>query len=75
MQLPFRRRMKVPHTVTIPISVLKKLETAARAAEQAQDALEDYLLSQNPRFLDRMRAARAGHRARRTRPLPSIKKP
>lgn len=56
----------MPQTVTIPISVLRKLQAAARAAEQAQDALEDFLLSQDKRFLDRMRAARASHRARRT---------
>ena len=65
----------MPRTVSIPVSVLKKLETAARAAEQAQDTLEDYLLSRNPRFLDGMRAARASHRARRTKPLAFIKKP
>jgi hypothetical protein len=65
----------MPDTVTIPVSVLKKLDAAARAAEEAQDALEDYLLSENPRFLDRMRAARASHRSRRTKPLAFIKNP
>jgi hypothetical protein len=74
-RLLFRRRMKMPDTVTIPVAVLKKLEAAARAAEEAQDALEDYLLSENPRFLDRMRAARASHRSRRTKPLAFIRKP
>jgi hypothetical protein len=62
-------------TVTIPVSVLKKLQTAAQAAVEAQNSLEDYLLSTNERFLARMRAARASHRARQTRPLPFVKKP
>ena len=62
-------------TVTIPVSVLKKLQTAARAAVEAQDSLEDYLLSTDKQFLARMRAARASHRARQTRPLSLIKKP
>jgi hypothetical protein len=62
-------------TVTIPVSVLKKLQTAAQAAVEAQNSLEDYLLSTNERFLARMRAARASHRARQTRPLPFVKQP
>lgn len=62
-------------TVTIPVFVLKKLQTAAKAAVEAQDSLEDYLLSTDKRFLTRMRAARASHRARQTRPLPFVKKP
>ena len=65
----------MPQTVTIPVSVLKKLQTAARAAVEAQDSLEDYLLSTDKRFLARMRAARASHRARQTRQLPFVKKP
>lgn len=63
------------HTVTIPVSVLKKLEMAARAAEEARDALEDYLFSQDSRFLQRMRDARASHRGRRAKPLRFTKKP
>ena len=62
-------------TVTIPVVVLKKHQTAAKAAVEAQDSLEDYLLSTDQRFLARMRAARASHRARQTRPLPFVKKP
>jgi hypothetical protein len=61
-------------TVAIPVSLLKKLRVAARVAEEAQDALEDFLLSRDPRFLERMRAARASHRARRTKPF-SLKSP
>ncbi len=56
-------------TVSVPVSLLRKLQSAARAAEDAQDALEDFLLSREPRFLERMRAARASHRAGRTKPL------
>jgi hypothetical protein len=62
-------------TVTIRVFMLKKLQTAAKAAVEAQDSLEDYLLSTDKRFLARMRAARASHRARQTRPLPFVKKP
>jgi hypothetical protein len=65
----------MPQTVTIPVSVLKKLQTATKAAVEAQDALEDYFLSIDEPFLNRMRAARTNHRARRTKPLAFIKKP
>ena len=60
-------------TVSIPVSLLRKLQSAARAAEEAQDAVEDYLLSRDRRFLRRMRAARASHRAGRTRSFPTIR--
>lgn len=60
-------------TVSIPVSVLRKLQTAARAAAEAHDALEDFLLANDPQFLRRMRAARASHRAGRTKPLTSGK--
>lgn len=58
-------------TVAVPVSVLRKLQSATRAAEEAQDALEDFLLGHDPRFLRRMRAARASHRAGRTKPFAS----
>jgi len=60
-------------TISIPVSVLRKVQSAARAAEEAQDALEDFLLAQDPRFLERMRAARASHRAHRTKPFTALK--
>jgi hypothetical protein len=65
----------MPPTVTIPESVFKKLQHAAKAAVEAHEALEDYLLSTDASFLSRMRAARANHRARRTKPLAFAKKP
>jgi len=58
-------------TVAVPVSVLRKLQSATRAAEEAQDALEDFLLARDPRFLRRMRAARVSHRAGRTKPFAS----
>jgi len=65
----------MPQTVTIPVSVLKKPQTAAKAAVEGQDSLADYPPSTDKRFLARMRAARASHRARQTRPLPFVRQP
>ncbi len=64
---------RMERTIPIPVSLLKKLQSAARAAEEAQDALEDFLLSRDHRFLARMRAARASHRAHRTKPFTALK--
>jgi hypothetical protein len=61
-------------TISIPVSVLRKVQSAARATEEAQDALEDFLLAQDPRFLQRMRAARASHRSHRTKPFTAQKR-
>jgi len=58
-------------TVAVPVSVLRKLRSATRAAAEAEDALEDFLLARDPRFLRKMRAARRSHRAGRTKPLAS----
>jgi hypothetical protein len=71
----YRKENAMPQTVTIPVSVLKKLQSATKAAVEAQDALEDYLLSVDEPFLTRMRTARASHRGRRTKPLAFLKKP
>jgi hypothetical protein len=63
------------HTVQVPASLIRKLQAAAHIAEDAQDTLEDFLLARDPRFIEKMRAARVSHRARRTKPLDSLKKP
>ncbi len=46
-------------SVEVPVSLLKRMARAAEAFSQFEDDLEDYLLSQDPKFLTRMREARA----------------
>jgi hypothetical protein len=60
-------------SVEVPVSLLKKMARAAEAFRQFEDDLEDYLLSKDPRFVARMREARAAHLAGRVRPLSDIK--
>jgi uncharacterized protein (UPF0297 family) len=60
-------------SVEVPLSLLKKMARAAEAFGQLEDDLEDYLLSRDPRFVARMREARAAHLAGRVRPLSDIK--
>lgn len=61
-------------TVTIPLSLLQKMSKAARAFEEFQDDLEDYLLAQDADFLARMRRAREHHLKGQTRPLDELKR-
>jgi hypothetical protein len=47
--------------ITIPLSLLHKMSDAARAFEEFQDDLEDYLISQDDSLITRIRQARAHH--------------
>jgi hypothetical protein len=60
-------------SVEVPVSLLKKMARAAEAFSQFEDDLEDYLLSQDPQFVARMREARAAHLAGRVRSLADLK--
>lgn len=50
-------------TVEIPMTLLKAMARATEAFGRLEDELEDYLLSQDPEFIAKMRAARASHLA------------
>jgi hypothetical protein len=59
-------------TVTLPISLVEKMLVAGESFARFGDELEDYLLSRDPRFIAKMRAARASHLAGKTRPLSEL---
>jgi hypothetical protein len=61
-------------SVSVPVSLLEKIVEAARALEDFEDELEDYLLSQDAAFVARMRQARAHHLAGQARPLDALKR-
>lgn len=58
----------------MPSSLLHRMSEVALGFEALQDELEDYLLSQDPAFLEQMRQARAHHREGETRPLEDLKR-
>jgi len=60
--------------ISIPVSLLEKMSEAARAFEEAQDELEDYLLAHDEDFLARMRQARARQLRGEARPLDDLKR-
>lgn len=61
-------------TVSVPLSLIGKISKAARAFEELEDEMEDFLLSKDPEFLDKMRSARKAHLSGKTRPLSHLKK-
>jgi len=61
-------------TVVVPSSLLHKMSEVALGLEAFHDELEDYLLSQDPAFLEQMRQARAHHLEGETRPLDDLKR-
>jgi hypothetical protein len=61
-------------SVSVPVSLLEKIVEAARALEDFEGELEDYLLSQDDAFVARLRQARAHHLEGEVRPLDALKR-
>lgn len=61
-------------TVQIPASLIEKILNVAGELEALQDDLEDYLLSQDEEFIEKMREARKQHVKGNTRPLEELKR-
>ncbi len=61
-------------TVTLPVSLVEKMLTASESFTQFSDELEDFLLARDPKFIAKMRAARADHLSGKTRPFEEIER-
>jgi hypothetical protein len=61
-------------TVEIPVSLFKKMSKAASAFDTFEDEMEDFVLSQSPEFIEKMRRARKDHLSGKTSSLKSLKK-
>lgn len=64
----------MPKTIDVPVSLIEKISKAAKAFEEFEDEMENFLLVKDPQFLKKMRRARKHHLAGKTRPLANIKK-
>jgi len=51
----------------MPASLIGKISKAAKAFEELEDELEDFLLSKDPEFLEKMCKAKKAHLAGKTR--------
>ena len=61
-------------TIEMPASLIGKISRAAKAFEELEDELENFLLSKDPKFLEKMHKAKNAHLAGKTRPLKNLKK-
>jgi len=61
-------------TVEVPVSLLDKISKAAKAFEELEDEMDDFFLSKDAVFLDKIRRARKSHTTGKTNPLASLKK-
>ncbi|MEW5766858.1 MAG: hypothetical protein AB1797_04425 [bacterium] len=59
----------MPQTVQIPVELLTKMTKSLHLFEELSEELEDYLLTQDPAFIAKMRRARANHLSGKVRPL------
>jgi len=73
---PIRESSSDPatETVAVPSSLLHRMSEVALGFEAFQDALEDYLLSQDPAFLEQMRHGPSASPGGETRPLDDLKR-
>jgi len=58
---------KYAQTIEMPASLIGKISKAAKAFEELEDELEDFLLSKDPEFLEKMCKAKKAHLAGKTR--------
>ena len=57
------------NTVTLPKKVVEKVIDASEAFLALHDELEDFLISQQPALIKKLRQARREHLAGKTRPF------
>lgn len=61
-------------TIEVPMSLIGKMSKATKAFEELEDELEDFFLSKDTGFLEKMRKARKAHLSEKTSPLSKLKK-
>ncbi len=60
-------------TISVPVSLLRKISLAANAFHELEDELEDFLLAHDPDFIAKMRQSRQEHLAGNTSSLEDLK--
>ncbi len=62
------------NTVQIPADLFKKFLRAGQALDSFNEALEDFLISRNPKLLRELRKARSEHLSGKTRHWEEFKR-
>lgn len=65
---------KMQKTIEMPVSLVGKISKAAKAFEELDDEMEDFILSKDTEFLAKMRKAQKAHLSGKTSSLKDLKK-
>ena len=63
----------MPRMISVPETLIKKISKASRAFQALEDELEDYLLTSDQAFIEKMRRSRKAHLESKVRPLSLLK--
>jgi len=63
----------MPRMISVPETLLKKISKAGKAFQELEDELEDYLLTSDPTFIEKMRRSRKAHIEGNVRPFSQLK--
>ncbi|MDI6791847.1 MAG: hypothetical protein QME81_03110 [bacterium] len=64
----------MPQTVQVPVELLTRMTKSFHLFEELSEELEDYLLTQDPAFIAKMRRARDSHLSGNVKPLEELEK-
>lgn len=63
----------MPKMISVPETLIEKISKAGKAFQELEDELEDYLLTSDPAFIEKMRRSRKSHVEGNVRPFSVLK--
>jgi len=63
----------MPRMISVPETLIDKISKAGRAFQALEDELEDYLLTSDQAFIEKMRRSRKAHLESKVRPFSRVK--
>ena len=63
----------MPRMISVPETLIQKISKAGKAFQELEDELEDYLLTSDPIFIEKMRRSRKAHIEGNVRPFNLLK--
>lgn len=64
----------MPRMISVPETLIEKISKAGRAFQALEDELEDYLLTSDQTFIEKMRRSRKAHVEGNVRPFSLLKR-
>ena len=63
----------MPRMISVPETLIQKISKAAKAFQEMEDEIEDYLLTSDQVFIEKMRRSRKAHVKGDVRPFSLLK--